>query len=146
MNDSSSSSYDEAIECRPLINREFECFTNETEMITRSEVEGGEGEEAAEAADKKEEGDGGGAEKEEEVEEASAGAKVGSMKEGDYTVHILVQNARQLIADGDDTCDPIIEFSVNSVTGKTTKKCDVSRSATVKFNEHIFLELKGLTT
>ena len=68
------------------------------------------------------------------------------MKAGDYTVHILVQNARQLIADGDDTSDPVIEFMVGDVQGKTTKKKDVSRSATVKFNEHIFLELKGLST
>lgn len=68
------------------------------------------------------------------------------MKAGDYTVHILVQNARQLIADGDDTCDPVVEFKINDVSGKTSKKSDVTRQATVKFNEHIFLELKGLTT
>lgn len=67
------------------------------------------------------------------------------MKAGDYTIHILVQNARNLIADGDDTSDPVIEFAVNDVTGKTTKKTNVSRTTTVKFNEHVFLEVKGLT-
>ena len=54
-----------------------------------------------------------------------------------------------MLADGDDTCDPVIEFSVkegkNDVEGKTTKKSDVSPMVTVKFNEHIFLELKDLT-
>ena len=114
--------------------------------MTRSAVEGGEGEDGEE----KEEGGEDGAKEEEE--EASAGAKVGSMKAGDYTVHILVQNARQLVADGDDTCDPVVEFNINNAegasmaAGKTKKKSDVSRSATVKINEHIFLELKDLTT
>lgn len=67
------------------------------------------------------------------------------MKAGDYTIHILVQNARNLIADGDDTCDPVVEFNVNDVSGKTTTKKDVTRAGTVKYNEHVFLEVKGLT-
>ena len=116
--------------------------------MTRSRLEGGDGEEDGGGDgddEEKKEGEEGEA-KEEEQEESSAGAKVGSMKAGDYTVHILVQNARQLIADGDDTCDPVVEFKINDVSGKTSKKTDVTRSATVKFNEHIFLELKGLTT
>jgi len=106
--------------------------------------EGGDEGEAAAAG----EGDGEEAAAGEQAEpevELSAGAKVGNMKAGDYTIHILVQNARNLIADGDDTCDPVIEFDVNGVTGKTSQKNDITRSATTKINEHVFLELKGLT-
>ena len=143
MQSDSSSSYDEAVECRPLITRPDDLNTNETEMITRSEVEGGEGEgEGEEDEEKGEEGAEGAEEGAKEEEEAATGSKVGTMKPGDYTIHILVQNAKQLKADGDDTCDPVIEFKIGDVVGKTTKKNDISRSATVKFNEHIFLELK----
>lgn len=90
-------------------------------LLTCTEREGGEGEEKE---DEKGEGEEGaeGENKEEPEEELSAGAKVGNMPAGDYTIHILVQNARQLIADGDDTCDPSIQFEINDVTGKTTKK------------------------
>jgi len=111
-------------------------------LLTRSRYEGGEPAEKGEG-EGGEEGEAG--EKKEEEEELEAGAKVGKMPAGDYTIHILVQNARQLIADGDDTCDPAVEFTVEGVNGKTTTKKDVTRSATVKFNEHVFLEVPGLT-
>jgi hypothetical protein len=111
-------------------------------LLTRSRCEGGEPAEKGEG-EGGEEGEAG--EKKEEEEELEAGAKVGNMPAGDYTIHILVQNARQLVADGDDTCDPAVEFTVKDVSGKTTTKKDVTRSATVKFNEHVFLEVPGLT-
>jgi hypothetical protein len=91
----SSSSYDEAIECRPLITQPDDFNTNQTEMITRSQVEGGEGEGEEEGdGEEKKEGDGAEEGQQEEQEEAATGSKVGNMKAGDYTIHILVQNAR----------------------------------------------------
>jgi hypothetical protein len=124
-------------------------------LLTRPKFEGGDAEKPAEDGGDKggegegegddDDGDGKAEEKKEPEEELSAGEKVGNMPAGDYTIHILVQSARQLIADGDDTCDPVIEFSVDKISGKTSKKKDVTRSGTVKFNEHIFLEVNGLT-
>ena len=90
-------------------------------------MEGGEGDGDGGGEGDKEAKEEGGEENKEEEADVAAGAKVGNMKAGDYTIHILVQNARNLIADGDDTCDPVIDFEVCGVKGSTTKKKDITR-------------------
>lgn len=61
-------------------------------LLTRSACEGGEGGDKGE--EKGEEEGAAEGEKKEEEEELDAGAKVGKMPGGDFTIHILVQGAR----------------------------------------------------
>lgn len=67
------------------------------------------------------------------------------MKKGDYLIHILVHEARNLKISGEDTVDPIIEVSCFNHKKWTTCKDDVGYNATVNWSEHIFFEPKGLS-
>lgn len=89
---------------------------------------------------------GGGADDEAEPEEGvSAGAKVGTVKPGDYIVHVHVQQASKLRMEGEETSDPFIEVSCLGTVKATASKNDIASDATVRFDEHMFLEFKDLS-
>jgi len=43
------------------------------------------------------------------AEESSAGAKVETMKSGDYVIHVHVQWAKNIYLEGEDTADPLVK-------------------------------------
>ena len=75
----------------------------------------------------------------------AAGAKVGTIKPGDYIVHVHVQQASKLWLEGEETSDPFIEVSCLGTMKATGGKNDIASDATVRFNEHMFLEFKDLS-
>jgi hypothetical protein len=71
--------------------------------------------------------------------------KVGNMKPGDYMVHVHIQRAKGLKLDQEDAVDPFIKVKVLDQEKSTAAKEGISTKADTVFDEHIFLELKGLT-
>ena len=67
------------------------------------------------------------------------------MKKGDYMIHVLILEARNLKMDKADTVDPIIEVSCLGKTQFTTSKDDVGYNSPVVWAEHIFFEPKDLS-
>lgn len=48
---------------------------------------------------------------EEEGQDASAGSKVASMKDGSYLLHVLIETGKNLKLDGEDTINPMVKVS-----------------------------------
>ena len=67
------------------------------------------------------------------------------MKPGDYMVHVHIQRAKALTLDSEDVVDPFIKVKVLDQEKSTSAKEDISASANVVYDEHMFLELKALT-
>lgn len=107
------------------------------------EAEGAAGGKAAQGAA---EAAGGGADEGGNAEaEVASGAKVANLQPGDYIVHVHVQQASKLWLEGEDTSDPFIEVSCLGTKKATSYKKDIASDATVKFNEHMFLEFNDLS-
>ena len=73
-------------------------------------------------------------------EEPKDGEKVASMKDGEYQLHVLIETAKNLSLEGEDTCDPLIRVSMMSKNKDTTSKKDVTKSAQITWDEHMFIE------
>ena len=69
----------------------------------------------------------GAGEKKEEGPPPSEGSQVSSMAGGDYVIHILVQQARTLILDDEDTVDPLIRAKILDLDKQTTNKNGITR-------------------
>ena len=54
--------------------------------------------------------------------EASAGSKVGSMKSGEYLLHVLIETGKMMGVDGEDTVDPLVKVSILGKNKETTHK------------------------
>lgn len=67
------------------------------------------------------------------------------MPKGDYMIHVLIHEARNLKMDKADTVDPIVEVSLLGRKQFTTCKDDIGYNAPVNWSEHIFFEPKDLT-
>lgn len=70
---------------------------------------------------------------------------IGVLKKGDYLIHILIHEARNLKCGDEDTVDPIIEVTSLGKKKWTTCKDDVGFNAIVNWSEHIFFEPRGLS-
>ena len=55
------------------------------------------------------------------------GSQVCQMAGGDYVIHILVQQARTLILDDEDTVDPLIRAKILDLDKQTTNKNGITR-------------------
>ena len=74
----------------------------------------------------------------------SGDPKVGSMPSGDYTIHIHLQTGKNFSLPDEDTVDPYVRIEALGVEGSSKTHNDVSATASVNFNEHIFLSLKKI--
>jgi hypothetical protein len=72
--------------------------------------------------------------------------EIGIIKKGDYLIHLLVHEARNLKVIGEDTVDPIIEVNCLKKRKFTTAKNDVGYNSAVIWGEHIFFEPTNLTS
>jgi len=68
--------------------------------------------------------------------------KVGKLKDGDYTVHILVETIKDVNMQGDRTTDVIISGSAGGQQKYTETQEGMTNTSEVSVQEHIFLELK----
>ena len=100
-------------------------------------------------ADNKSANDAGGGAKEADAagqkneEEIPSGGKVSVMNSGDYMIHVLVQLHKNILLEGEDTCDPFIKIECMNVEKQTTVKNDITYSAKTIIDEHLFLEIKA---
>lgn len=66
------------------------------------------------------------------------------MKAGDYTVHFLIQKAKDLEIDAESVMNVIVEVEVTGGKKETTKVFnDVTNTTVVNFDSHVFVELMG---
>ena len=79
------------------------------------------------------------------VKEPKAAKEVSQMKAGDYTLHLLIQKAKDLDfgEDCESTMDVIAEVSVQNQKEVTKEIKDVTPTTVCEFDSHIFIELMG---
>jgi hypothetical protein len=66
------------------------------------------------------------------------------MPSGDYQIHVHVQKAKRLQLDDDDTCDPFVRVKVLDTYQSTKSLDDISRDATVTYDEHMFMNFSDM--
>lgn len=65
------------------------------------------------------------------------------MKRGDYMIHVMIEQAKNLKVDAEDTVDPIIEVACMGNKKFTTAQDDINNTGIAVWNEHIFFEPKN---
>lgn len=66
------------------------------------------------------------------------------MKRGDYMIHILVEQAKNLLIDAGATVDPIVEIACLGQKKYTTAQEGIDNTTTAIWEEHIFFEPKNM--
>ena len=84
-----------------------------------------------------------GEEEEEQVEE-KAKKSVCKMARGDYMIHIMVEQAKDLDIPEGDVIDPIVEINCLGERKFTKALDDINNTALAIWNEHIFFEPKNV--
>ena len=86
--------------------------------------------------------------KEEETKEAPKEEKGGvcEMKRGDYMIHVMVEQAKNLKVPDGDVIDPIVEVSCLGERKFTKALDDINNTGIAIWNEHIFFEPKNVET
>ena len=79
------------------------------------------------------------------AKESKAPKEVSQMKAGDYTVHFLIQKAKDLEIDEEAVMNVLCEVTVQSKNETTKEIKDVTSTTIVNFDSHIFVELMGQT-
>ena len=77
------------------------------------------------------------------AEEESNDGKVCTMKRGDYMIHVLVEQAKNLAMPADATVDPIVEIKVLGDKKFTTAQEKINNVGIAIWNEHLFFEPKN---
>jgi hypothetical protein len=82
----------------------------------------------------------------EPVADAEPANEVGSMKTGDYMIHVYIIQGKTFNLDGADTLSPIINVSTCGITKYTAAKDGVAckSQAPVSWREHLFFEPRGI--
>ena len=88
--------------------------------------------------------------KEEETKEPAKDEKEGGgvceMKRGDYMIHVMVEQAKNLKVPDGDVIDPIVEVSCLGERKFTKALDDINNTGIAIWNEHIFFEPKNVET
>ena len=82
------------------------------------------------------------AEKADDPKPAKKGKEVGSLKPGDYSVHILIEAAKEIQVPEGEACDVMVEAKVGKVKKYTPTKSSVTATSNVSFMDHIFVDLQ----
>ena len=85
-----------------------------------------------------------GEEEEEQVEQKAASKSVCSMKRGDYMIHVMVEQAKNLDVPEGDVIDPIVEITCLGERKFTKALDDISNVGLAIWNEHLFFEPKNV--
>ena len=81
--------------------------------------------------------------KDDAKEEAAAGGVV-KMKRGDYMIHVMVEQAKNLKVPDGEVIDPIVEISCLGERKFSTALDDINNTGIAVWNEHIFFEPKNV--
>ena len=81
--------------------------------------------------------------KEEDKEEEKAGGVV-KMKRGDYMIHVLIEQAKNLKVPDGEVIDPIVECTCLGERKFSTALDDINNTGIAVWNEHIFFEPKNV--
>ena len=65
------------------------------------------------------------------------------MKRGDYMIHVMIEQAKNLKMDSDSTVDPIVEVKVLSDKKFTSAQKGINNVGIAVWNEHLFFEPKN---
>ena len=84
-------------------------------------------------------------ERKEEQKAAPAKKEVAQMKAGDYTLHLLLQKAKDIAVADENAINVVIEVEVQDKKESSAEKGNVTSSSVVDFNSHVFFELMGQT-
>lgn len=76
---------------------------------------------------------------------ASEGSKVGTMKDGAYQVHVLIETGKNIDLEGEDTVDPMVKVTFLANSKSTSAKSGITRTTPVKWDEHLFIDSPKLT-
>jgi hypothetical protein len=60
------------------------------------------------------------------AEEEAGGPKVGTMKDGEYLLHVLVETGKTLDLEGEDTVDPMVKVLFMGKEMQTSAKNDIT--------------------
>ena len=74
---------------------------------------------------------------------AKAPKEVSSIKPGDYTVHLLLQKAKDLAIDSEEALNVVCEVTVQDKRETTKVINDVTSTSVVNLDSHVFFELMG---
>ena len=72
------------------------------------------------------------------------GSGVGAMKKGDYMIHVYVEKAKEFFLAEGTTVDPMVVVECLGQKQYTTSKDDIGGVGETVWNEHLFLEPKGV--
>ena len=65
------------------------------------------------------------------------------MKRGDYMIHVMIEQAKNLKVDAEDTVDPIVEVKCMNSKKYTSAMDHINNTGVAIWNEHIFFEPKN---
>ena len=82
----------------------------------------------------------------EEPKEEKKGGGVCAMKRGDYMIHVMIEQAKNLKVPDGDVIDPIVEVSCLGERKFTKALDDINNTGIAVWNEHIFFEPKNVET
>ena len=71
--------------------------------------------------------------------------KVGKIKPGDYTVHLLLQKGKEFAIEESETKDIFVQVEIGNNKEISPVQNAVSSLSVVEFNAHIFIELKKMS-
>lgn len=90
-------------------------------------------------------GDAGGDAKDSGKDDKNKKSEVGSMKRGDYMIHIYIEEAKNLKTGGEgESVDPMVELNVLGQSKYTKAEDNISSTGIAVWNEHIFFEPKNV--
>ena len=80
----------------------------------------------------------------EEPKEEKKGGSVCEMKRGDYMIHVMIEQAKNLKVPDGEVIDPIVEVSCLGERKFTKALDDINNTGIAVWNEHIFFEPKNV--
>lgn len=78
-----------------------------------------------------------------EPEKETHSTNICQMKRGDYMIHVMIEQAKNLLVDAEDTVDPIVEVKCMNARKFTTAQEAINNTGIAVWNEHIFFEPKN---
>ena len=94
--------------------------------------------------DEEEEDEVEGEEEEEQKDEEKEKKSVCSMKRGDYMIHVMIEQAKNLDVPEGEVVDPIVEVSCLGESKFTKALDDINNVGLAIWNEHLFFEPKNV--
>ena len=83
-------------------------------------------------------------EEEEQKEEETEKKSVCSMKRGDYMIHVMIEQAKNLDVPEGEVVDPIVEVNCLGERKFTKALDDINNVGLAIWNEHLFFEPKNV--